>query len=499
MPTYEEQFNSKMNALANSINTKAGSTGAKTISQLKMAVDSIVTSEVCQITTSVTNGTYTGATGTYPDRTGTTIVAEVTIIADSGCVLPTAISVVGASYTYDNTSGKVTLTNATSDITITAVCVAQYSITANVTNGSATGDSTILDGGTASVTIVPTSSSILPDTISVTGAAYTYNNTTGVIVLSNPTGDVTIVAECVVVVTAIHCVVSGLGSQTPSNVTFTKDSDFTKAGLGIEEVTYGGDTFIKIPTMYRKVNSTENAQITSFTISTAAEDSDFHPYSVFVDESGNTLDYVLFGKYWNSNSSSMVSTQETNPVTMTVGSARTNARARGTGYLLYDWQFQKLWQDLIICLKGTIDTNSGTAWTYDELGIFWGTNGCWVDGVSGNSGAWIFSDKPSAYIDQPTASLSGYKTASYAEPTSNSQEIAKLGYDSNNEFFNYPSHVLSNSNYNSYYCDGFYYQSASRPVVSNVGYATANNGAFDCSARIDWSYTCSVRLCYRPL
>lgn len=41
MPTYEEQFNSKMNALADSINTKAGSTGKKTIDQLKTAVDGI--------------------------------------------------------------------------------------------------------------------------------------------------------------------------------------------------------------------------------------------------------------------------------------------------------------------------------------------------------------------------------------------------------------------------------------------------------------------------
>ena len=42
MPSSEELFNSKMNALANSINTKAGTSGAKTIDQMKTAVDSIV-------------------------------------------------------------------------------------------------------------------------------------------------------------------------------------------------------------------------------------------------------------------------------------------------------------------------------------------------------------------------------------------------------------------------------------------------------------------------
>ena len=66
--------------------------------------------------------------------------------------------------------------------------------------------------------------------------------------------------------TPITAMVSGLGSSSPSSVNFTVDNDFTVAGLGIEEVTMGGDTFIKIPTMYRKVNTVSNNQITSFTI-----------------------------------------------------------------------------------------------------------------------------------------------------------------------------------------------------------------------------------------
>ena len=297
-----------------------------------------------------------------------------------------------------------------------------------------------------------------------------------------------------------HCIVSGLGSESLSSVTFIKSGNFTKAGLGIEEVTFNGDTFIKIPTLYRKVNTVTNNQITSFTISNTQEDNDFHPYSVFVDESGNTLDYVLMGKYWNTNSSSMVSVQETNIVFMSISSARTNARNRGAGYLQYDWQFQKLWQDLIICFKETVDTNNATTgWTYDELGIFWGTNGCWVDGVSGNTGEWIFSDKPSTYIDRPTSSSSGYKTASYSGPTTTSLEISKLGYDNSNEFFNYPNDVTNNDQYNTYYCDAFVYQSGGRPISSFVGYNTAGSGAFSCYVFSGWSGTNLVRLCYRPL
>ena len=41
MPTNKEIFNTKMDALANSINIKAGTTGAKDIDDLKMAVDGI--------------------------------------------------------------------------------------------------------------------------------------------------------------------------------------------------------------------------------------------------------------------------------------------------------------------------------------------------------------------------------------------------------------------------------------------------------------------------
>lgn len=42
MPTYKETFDTQMNALADSINTKAGTIGQKTIAEMKTAVDSIV-------------------------------------------------------------------------------------------------------------------------------------------------------------------------------------------------------------------------------------------------------------------------------------------------------------------------------------------------------------------------------------------------------------------------------------------------------------------------
>lgn len=73
---------------------------------------------------------------------------------------------------------------------------AVYSVTANVTNGSATGATSISFGGTATVTIAADNGYNLPTTVTVTGATFSYDNTTGAVSLSVPTGNVTITAVC---------------------------------------------------------------------------------------------------------------------------------------------------------------------------------------------------------------------------------------------------------------------------------------------------------------
>lgn len=69
-----------------------------------------------------------------------------------------------------------------------------YSITPTVTHGTSTGDTTIASGGTASVTLVPNSGYKLPASVTVNGATYDYSASTGVVSLSNPSGNVTISA-----------------------------------------------------------------------------------------------------------------------------------------------------------------------------------------------------------------------------------------------------------------------------------------------------------------
>lgn len=79
---------------------------------------------------------------------------------------------------YENTTGGVT-----------------YNITTIVTNGTYSGDTTITD--TATVTITANSGYTLPDTVTVTGASKTWNKETGTLTLTNPTGAVAVSAVCV--------------------------------------------------------------------------------------------------------------------------------------------------------------------------------------------------------------------------------------------------------------------------------------------------------------
>lgn len=301
--------------------------------------------------------------------------------------------------------------------------------------------------------------------------------------------------------TAITCTVSGLGSSSPSSVVFTKDAGFTVQGLGIEDVELNGNVFVKIPKLYRKVNSVSDGQITSFTIATAQVDSDYYPYPCFVDENGNELPYILIGKYFNKNSSGMNSVASGSSVSQTLAVARPYAQALGTGYQLYDWMMMRMWQDLIICIMETVDTNNGSGLQTDALGISWETYGFWVDGViKGTTNYWWICNKPSSYVSLSSTSdgiPTDYVATDYLAPTTGNY-VSKLGYDSSNPFANFVAGA-SSSSYTQYYCDGYYYSSGSRPFYSRVGNVNAYHGAFFVSLSNDWSDSNRVRLCYRPL
>lgn len=334
----------------------------------------------------------------------------------------------------------------------------------------------------------------------ISGKQFTgwYSGSTKITFPYTPTANITLTAG---LVTAEYCTVANLGSSSPSSVTFTKSSGWSDT---YETVVKDGDTFKKFPTMYRKVNTSASGQITSWTIATAQIDSTYHVYPCFLAEDGTTvLPYVLMGVSCSNSSSSMNSIAGyTSSATQTISNARTNARARGTGYQQMDWMIFKLWQDLLICAMETVNTNSGSGITTDALGIYWGSNYPWIDGIThnGSSKKFLFSYKPSAYVDSATTSTTDYQATSYTYSCTSGQEISALGYDTSNEFVNYPKSTTSNSSFNTYYCDSFYFEkSGTTPVFSLVGLASAAGGAFRCSAGDSWSASIGARLCYRPL
>ena len=75
--------------------------------------------------------------------------------------------------------------------------IVTYAIICNLTNCAASGADTIRQGGTATITVTANEGYNLPDSITVSGAEYTWNKANGQIALSNPTSDVTITVAAV--------------------------------------------------------------------------------------------------------------------------------------------------------------------------------------------------------------------------------------------------------------------------------------------------------------
>lgn len=108
-----------------------------------------------------------------------------------------------------------------------------YSITVNTTNLTYSGDNTIDENGTATVTLTASSGYALPSSITVSGASYTYNSSTGVISLSNPTGNVTITANGIKVktfdLTTLNLSAGTHTIQVKARASGYRDSEFSNS------------------------------------------------------------------------------------------------------------------------------------------------------------------------------------------------------------------------------------------------------------------------------
>ena len=85
---------------------------------------------------------------------------------------------------------------SSSELEINRLFRTRYSITTNITNGTSNGDEYIWTQENATIILIPNENHILPSSITMVNASYIYDNTTGIVNLSNPIGNVTITAEC---------------------------------------------------------------------------------------------------------------------------------------------------------------------------------------------------------------------------------------------------------------------------------------------------------------
>ena len=115
-------------------------------------------------------------------------------------------------------------------IVFTAYKLPSYSITYNLTNliSDATNPATIGSGETASIIITAPTGYNLPSKIIVTGCEYTWEANTGVLDISNPTGNVTIAAEGVAETYSVTVRLTGVTGEStnPTTVSYGGSATF---------------------------------------------------------------------------------------------------------------------------------------------------------------------------------------------------------------------------------------------------------------------------------
>lgn len=292
--------------------------------------------------------------------------------------------------------------------------------------------------------------------------------------------------------------VAGLGAEDPTTVTFTKDAGFPTSFP--EWTDADNNVFVKIPTMYRTIDDIADGQITAFTISTAPISEDSQPYSVFVKPNGDVMPYVCIGKYMSTSNTKLNSVAHDDVLLATgdISTMRTAAAANGNGYLQSDWQFNRLLGDLILVISQKVNFQDGTAGISLYLGIddFASAQGWWLDGVTIENGVYAICYDPTYYVDSATPNTSHYHALSYSGGTAG--DIKKLGYDLNNPFCNLCAESVTNTSYNTYYCDQYTVTTTNRPIYTRIGYNAAAAGIW-MQLIAAFNSVKTSRLCYRPL
>lgn len=178
------------------------------------------------VTATLTNLT---ATPTIPSTVAPDGSLSFTLSANTGYGLPTDITVTGGTKSYDNTTGVVSITDLTGDVTINAVGVAIYTVTGVLTNITATGlPETVRADGTINATLTANTGYTLPLIVYVEGGSVVYG-TDGTVTINNITGNVTLTATGVPIEYTITKTLDGVTANIPSKIKTGQTKTFTVA------------------------------------------------------------------------------------------------------------------------------------------------------------------------------------------------------------------------------------------------------------------------------
>ena len=151
--------------------------------------------------------------------------------------------------TWNKASGTLTLSNPSSDVAIEVVAYRYYSIDTSLSNNvTKTGDSIIFENGTATLTFAAVNSNyILPNRsdinvtsggIAIPSANWTWNASTGVMTISNPTGNISVEVDADRLYTI---------TVTASGVYDNGEIRSIRAGHAVELVFYPSDAYYALP------------------------------------------------------------------------------------------------------------------------------------------------------------------------------------------------------------------------------------------------------------
>lgn len=145
---------------------------------------------------------------------------------NSGYYLNTSnITVTNAEYTLDESTKLLSISNPTGDVSVSVKCSANvFSITNNLTHctSNSSNPTTLTYGQTATLQYTVESLYKFPDTVTVTNASYTWDSSTGILVLSNASGAVTVTIEAEYAVTQLTAPTAVFDVEAPFDVGNTR-------------------------------------------------------------------------------------------------------------------------------------------------------------------------------------------------------------------------------------------------------------------------------------